>query len=74
LPSLKGLILATPYFIESNLADPMRVRMDAYGAVVKKLAAKHDAILVDTQAGFDRMLKHMHPMALAWDRVHPNSS
>jgi lysophospholipase L1-like esterase len=37
-------------------------------------AAKHDAILVDTQAGFDRMLEHMHPMALAWDRVHPNSS
>jgi lysophospholipase L1-like esterase len=74
LPTLKGLILATPYFIEPNLADPMRMRMDAYSAVVKKLAAKHDAILVDTQAGFDRMLKHMHPMALAWDRVHPNSS
>ena len=74
LPTLKGLILATPYFIEPNLADPMRVRMDAYGAVVRNLAAKYDAILVDTQAGFDRMLEHMHPMALAWDRVHPNSS
>jgi lysophospholipase L1-like esterase len=20
------------------------------------------------------MLEHMHPMALAWDRVHPNTS
>ena len=74
LPGLKGLILVTPYFIEPNRADPMRARMDAYGAVVKALAEKHDAILVDTQAGFDRMLEHMHPMALAWDRVHPNSS
>jgi len=74
LPRLKGLILVTPYFIEPNREDPMRARMDRYGAVVKTLARKYDAILVDTQAGFDRMLKHMHPMAIAWDRVHPNSS
>jgi lysophospholipase L1-like esterase len=74
LPGLKGLILVTPYFIEPNLSDAMRARMDAYGAVVRALAAKHGAILVDTQAGFDRMLEHMHPMALAWDRVHPNTS
>jgi lysophospholipase L1-like esterase len=74
LPGLKGLILVTPYFIEPNSADPMRSRMDAYGAVVKALAAKYDAVLVDAQAGFDRMLGHMHPMSIAWDRVHPNSS
>ena len=73
-PGLKGLILITPYFIEPNRADPMRVQMDAYGAVVKALAEKHQAILVDTQAGFDRMLQYMHPMELAWDRIHPNSS
>jgi lysophospholipase L1-like esterase len=73
-PHLKGLILMTPYFIEPNRADPMRIQMDAYGAVVKSLAQKHKTVLVDTQAGFDRMLKHMHPMELAWDRIHPNSS
>ena len=74
LPGLKGLILVTPYFIEPRRDDPMRARMDAYGAVVKALAEKYDAVLVDTQAGFDRMLEHMHPMAITWDRVHPNSS
>jgi len=74
LSGLKGLILVTPYFIEPKRDDPMRARMDAYGAVVKALAEKYDAVLVDTQAGFDRMLEHMHPMAIAWDRVHPNSS
>jgi lysophospholipase L1-like esterase len=74
LPSLKGLILITPYFIEPNRSDAMRARMDAYGDVVRALAEKHKAILVDTQAGFDRMLESMHPMAIAWDRVHPNSS
>ena len=73
-PGLKGLILVTPYIIESNRSDAMRMRMDEYGAVIKKLAEKHDAVLVDPQAGFDRMLESMHPMALAWDRIHPNSS
>jgi len=74
LPHVKGLILVTPYFIESNREDAMRKRMDAYGAVVKTVAARHSTLFVDTQAGFDEMLKHMHPMALAWDRVHPNTS
>jgi lysophospholipase L1-like esterase len=48
--------------------------MDEYGAIVKKLAPKHQAILVDTQAAFDAVLQHMHPMELAWDRVHPNTT
>ena len=74
LPSLKGLILVTPYFIEPNRSDRMRCRMDEYGAVVKAMAAKYNAVLVDAQAGFDHMLESMHPMALAWDRIHPNSS
>lgn len=70
-PSIKGLILITPYFIESNLSDPMRIKMDQYGEVVRKLASKYSASLVDTQAAFDHALKSMHPMELAPDRVHP---
>ena len=71
-PSLKGLILATPYYIEPNRKDRMRARMDEYGAIVKKLARRHGALLVDTQAAFDKVLATYHPNALAWDRVHPN--
>ncbi|HEU5101798.1 MAG TPA: SGNH/GDSL hydrolase family protein [Roseiflexaceae bacterium] len=70
-PRLKGLVLMTPYFIEPNRADPMRAQMDRYGAVVREVAAGHDAVFVDTQAAFDGVLEHMHPMTLAWDRVHP---
>jgi Lysophospholipase L1 and related esterases len=73
-PRLEGLVLMTPFFIEPNRADPMRVRMDEYGAIVKQVAAEHDAILVDTQAAFDAVLAHRHPMALAWDRVHPSQA
>jgi len=72
-PILSGLILLTPYFIESNRRDPMRVQMDAYGAVVKKMADTHGAVLVDTQAAFDAYLEHRASQELCGDRVHPNA-
>jgi lysophospholipase L1-like esterase len=65
------LFLGTPYFIEPRRDDPMRSRMDEYGAIVREVASRHDAGLVDTQSAFDRVLVHMHPCALAWDRIHP---
>ena len=71
LPLVKGMILMTPYFLDPNPDEPMRAMMDRYGCIVKKLAKKHAAILVDTQAAFDSVLQHVHPMALALDRVHP---
>jgi lysophospholipase L1-like esterase len=72
LPSgARGLLLATPFFFEANRADPMRARMDEYGAIVRRLAAKHGATFVDTQAAIDAVLAHVHPMSLAWDRIHP---
>lgn len=73
-PSLKGLVMMTPYFIEPNQQDAMRATMDRYGAVVRQIAVKYDAIFVDTQAAFDQLLMHMHPAAVAWDRVHPNTT
>jgi lysophospholipase L1-like esterase len=74
LPQLKGLILMTPYFIEPNRTEPMRKMMDQYGASVSQLAEKYQAIQVDTQAAFDKVLTDMHPMTLAWDRVHPTQA
>ena len=71
-PKVKGLIMLAPFYIEPNRADAMRARMDQYGAIVKKIAARHDALFIDTQAAFDEVLQHMHPNAIAWDRVHPN--
>ncbi|HEX5322285.1 MAG TPA: SGNH/GDSL hydrolase family protein [Capsulimonadaceae bacterium] len=73
-PILKGLILATPFYIEPNRNDAMRRRMDEYGAVVKRLAHKYDAVFVDTQAAFDEILNHYYAATLAWDRVHPNQT
>ena len=71
-PRLKGLVLMTPYYLEPNRKDAMRAQMDRYGAAVKRLAKRHDALLVDTQAAFDRVLHETYPASLAGDRVHPN--
>ena len=72
-PKLKGLIIMAPFYLEPNSEDPMRKRMDQYGAICKKVAHKSDAIFIDTQAVFDDLLTHMHANAIAWDRVHPNT-
>lgn len=71
-PGLQGLVLMTPYFLEPNRSDPMRAMMDAYGDVVRNLAIRHRAVLVDTQAAMDNLLQHVHPMSLCWDRIHPS--
>ena len=72
LPTLKGLILMTPYFMEPNRSDPMRARMDQYGAVVKRRAEKYGAKLVDLQSAFDDYFRYYHPDSINWDRIHPD--
>lgn len=67
------LVLITPYYMEPCRSDPMRARMDEYGAIVKELGGKHGLLVIDMQAAFDRLFTHMHSSAIAWDRVHPNS-
>jgi lysophospholipase L1-like esterase len=71
-PTLKGLVLMTPYYIESNPADPMRRMMDDYSKIVKKLAVEFDAVFVDTQAAFNSYMIHQPTQTLCGDRVHPN--
>lgn len=72
LPTLKGMVLMAPYFIEPNRGDAMRKTMEEYAAAVKDIAARHGTLFADPQAEFDRILRDYHPAYLAWDRVHPN--
>jgi lysophospholipase L1-like esterase len=71
-PNLQGMILMTPYILEPDRQDPMRKMMDRYGEVVKEIAEQQAAILVDTQADFDRVLAWIDPSQLADDRIHVN--
>ena len=72
-PTLKGgLVLITPFFLELRTDDPMRARMDEYGVIVKRLATKHKAVFVDSQAAFNVVLKDLPSAMINWDRVHLN--
>ncbi len=72
LPTVKGIVLMTPYMMEPNRADKMRARMDEYGAIVKELAEKYQLPCVDLQAAFDAYFEEYHPASINWDRIHPN--
>lgn len=70
-PGLKGLILMTPYYVQSERRDLMRLQMDEYGMVVRDLAIRHKALLVDTQGAIDKVLARLDSRLIAPDRVHP---
>ncbi len=69
---VKGIFLCTPYYIEPNVEDAMRKRMDEYGSVCKKLAKKYGCELIDFQLLYNNFCKYKHSSIIAWDRVHPN--
>lgn len=69
---VKGIFILTPYYIEPNRNDKMRMKMDEYVQVCKKLADKHGCILVDFQTLYENYCQFRHSSYLAWDRVHPN--
>ncbi|MBB6636408.1 SGNH/GDSL hydrolase family protein [Cohnella thailandensis] len=69
---INGIVLMTPFYLEPNKSDAMRATMDLYGEAVKRVAEKQGTAFVDTQAEFDRLLEHIYPATIAWDRVHPS--
>ncbi|HEY8805367.1 MAG TPA: SGNH/GDSL hydrolase family protein [Clostridium sp.] len=73
IPKVNGLILMTPFFMEPNQRDPMRVKMEEYGAIVKKIAKKNHVICIDLQAAFDSYLQYYYSASITWDRVHPDT-
>ncbi len=64
-------ILADPYIIEPDRADPMRMQMEAFGQIARKLAGEFGAVNVRTQEAFDAVLATTSPLDWADDRVHP---
>jgi len=70
-PQLRGLVLLSPFLVQPDRTDHMRTQVEVFGAIVKRLAARHGAFFVDTQAAFDWMLFHMPVAQLAPDFVHP---
>lgn len=67
-----GLVVMTPFFVDTNASEPMRVMIEQYGAIAQRVAAENDALFVDTQAAFDAVMQHREPSVLAGDKVHPS--
>lgn len=72
LPTVKGIVLMTPFYLEPDRKDAMRAMMDQYGQIVREIAAKYGTPFVDTQAAMAGLLKNYHSGYIAWDRVHPS--
>jgi lysophospholipase L1-like esterase len=70
-PHLRGLVLLSPFHVQPDRTHPMRSKVEVFAGIVKRLAARHGAFFVDTQAAFDWMLFHVGVTQLAPDHVHP---
>ncbi len=71
LPKTKGMILITPFFMEANRQDTMRMHIDAYADIVRSIAKQYGLLLVDMQLAFDDMMSKIYPLYLSKDRIHP---
>jgi len=70
--SLMGLVFMSPYYIQPDRSDPMRIMMDRFGAAMREIAEENRGIYVDTQAAFDRAMKIYNPKLLTEDKIHVN--
>jgi lysophospholipase L1-like esterase len=66
------LILADPYLIEADQAEPQLVQTRRYCEVVARLAEEFGALHVRSQEAFDRVLATTKSQDWAHDRIHPN--
>ena len=66
------LVFLSPFFLEPNTQEPMRARMDEYGALMREVATENGIPFVDLQQAFAGLLQNFYPGYLTWDRVHPS--
>jgi lysophospholipase L1-like esterase len=74
IPTVSRIVLMTPFFIEENRLDPIRKMTDIYAERVRQIAHKHNLILIDTQAIFDKLLAKLPDQDLAGDGIHPTKT
>ena len=69
--TVKGMFLMPPFYMEANNADPMKIRLREYAAIMKEVAEEYGVGYIDMQDDFDALLEHRYPASISWDRVHP---
>lgn len=71
LPDLNGIIVMRPFMFEPNPEDQIRAKIEEFAAASRRVAERHGAIFVDTQAAVDHWLTQLHGCLASQDRVHP---
>ncbi|AWN22866.1 GDSL family lipase [Deinococcus irradiatisoli] len=66
------LVLITPFLVEPDRRDRMRLDVERRAGIVSELAAEFGAALVDLQPAFDAAMAASSPEVWAPDRVHPS--
>ncbi|TSA81109.1 SGNH/GDSL hydrolase family protein [Deinococcus detaillensis] len=68
------LVLVTPFLVEVDKADPMRLEVENRARIVGELADEFGAVLVALQPAFDAAVDASTPQRWAPDRVHPSGA
>ena len=71
---VRQLVLMTPFFVDLDRSNATRRRVDECGAIVKTIAREVGAIMVDTQAAFDKALQVIPRETISEDRIHPGGN
>ena len=65
--------LITPYFMERNRQDEMRMLTEKYASVMRRVAEENGVGLLDAQEVFDEYMVARPGQSIMWDRVHPGA-
>lgn len=69
-----NLILMSPFLLETDQTDPMRMKMIEYGKVVKAIATDYQCLFIDLQKAFDQFLECRPLESISLDKVHMNKA
>ena len=67
----KRFFLITPYFLERNRQDEMRMLTERYVQRLYRVAEENGVPVLDAQKAFDEYMLSRAGQSISWDRVHP---
>ncbi|MCR1809500.1 SGNH/GDSL hydrolase family protein, partial [Haploplasma modicum] len=67
-----NVILMSPFYLETNLSNPLRNKIDQYIAIMEKIADENSLLFINLQKSFDELLEKVSVFSLSGDRIHLN--
>ena len=64
------IVLMSPYYLELNLDDPMRIKMDQYSQIVERLSIEYQCPFINLQKAFDHFLSSRTVESISSDKIH----